>query len=439
MTASASSRSRLAPGRPSRNQAIIGGSWLVALAVAGYLSYRGAIGPMRDLEVYRDGALAMRQGRNLYSMVTSTGLPYTYPPIGAILATPLTLVPFSVAKFAWDGMVCVPLIVAIWFGFRPLLARVGRAAPAVLASLLAGCILLVCVREEFYFGQVDLFLVAICLLDCRVRHPRWPRGLLIGLATAIKLEPGAFIIYLLITRRRKDAAVAALSFAAWTGIAWLFDPHDSVTYWTSAIFQTNRLGGNGSAANQSLRGIILRVFKPHLAPAYIWLAVALVVAVAGFAAARSCWRRGNDMAGLAITGLLSAALSPVAWIHHYCWLVVTLGVIVGDGRSRRRVATAAVAWILFLTALPIWAQTMMRTGKLGIFPGRELEAAFGLAALVLIAIMYRIRATHDELRARDLPSGWERGRKEKLTRPAPSGPAESSGVEAPEQLPSGSG
>jgi alpha-1,2-mannosyltransferase len=439
MTAAANARRRLAPGRPSRNQAIIGGSWLIALAVAGYLCYRGATGPMRDLEVYRDGALAMRQGRNLYSMVTSTGLPYTYPPIGAVLATPLTLVPFSVAKFAWDGMVCVPLAVAIWFGFRPLLARAGQVAPAIFAGVLVCCILLVSVREEFYFGQVDLFLVAICLLDCGVRHPRWPRGLLIGLATAIKLEPGAFIIYLLITRRRKDAAIAALSFAAWTGIAWLIDPHDSVTYWTSAIFQTSRLGGNGSAANQSLRGIVLRLFKPHLAPAAIWLAVALVVAIAGFAAARSCWRRGNDMAGLAITGLLSAALSPVAWIHHYCWLVVALGVIVGNGRSRRRVATAAVAWILFLTALPIWAQTMMRTGRLGIFPGRVLEAAFGLAALALIAIMYRIGPARDELRAWDLPSGWERDRHGELTPDAASGPAESSDVEAPEQLPSGSG
>jgi alpha-1,2-mannosyltransferase len=385
MTASPSAR--LPPSRQARVQAITAATWLIMLAIVGYLCYSGAVGPMRDLQVYRDGALAMRQGRDLYTMLTATGLPFTYPPIGAVLAMPLTLVPPQAGRVAWDAMVCLPLAAVVWFGFRPLLARAGRAAPAVFAALLACCALLLPVREEFYFGQVDVFLVAICLADLRLSNPPWPRGLLIGLATAIKLEPGAFIVYLLITRRRKDAAVAALSFAGWTALAWLIDPHDSVTYWTSGIFQTNRLGGNGSVANQSLRGMILRLFNPHPAPAGVWLAAALVVGLAGFAAARLCWQRGNDMAGIAITGLLSAALSPVAWIHHFCWLIVAIGVIVGDGRSRARAATATAAVALFITSLPIWAE---RATGLGAVLTRLLEDSFGLAALALVVIIYRI-------------------------------------------------
>ena len=60
---------------------------------------------------------------------------------------------------------------------------------------------------------MDIFLVALCLVDCAAERPRWPRGALIGLATAIKLVPGVFIIYLLITGRRKAAGVSALTFA----------------------------------------------------------------------------------------------------------------------------------------------------------------------------------------------------------------------------------
>jgi alpha-1,2-mannosyltransferase len=382
----ASPSTRLTSRQP-RDQAITGASWLIMLAIVGYLCYSGAAGPMRDLQVYRDGALAMRQGRDLYAMLTATGLPFTYPPIGAVLAMPLTLVPPQAGRIAWDAMVCLPLAAVVWFGFRPLLARAGRAAPAVFAALLACCALLLPVREEFYFGQVDVFLVAICLADLRLRNPPWPRGLLIGLATAIKLEPGVFIIYLLITRRRRDAAVAALSFAGWTALAWLIDPHDSVTYWTSGIFQTNRLGGNSSAANQSLRGMILRLFNPHPAPSAVWLAAALLIGVAGFAAARFCWQHGNDMAGIAITGLLSAALSPVAWIHHFCWLIVALGVIVGDGRSRPRAATAAATAALFVTSLPTWAE---RAPGLGVVFTRLFEDSFGLAALALVVIIYWI-------------------------------------------------
>jgi len=57
----------------------------------------------------------------------------------------------------------------------------------------------------------------LCLLDCCVRRPRWPRGALIGLATAIKLVPGVFIVYLLITGRRRAAAVSVATFALVSG------------------------------------------------------------------------------------------------------------------------------------------------------------------------------------------------------------------------------
>jgi len=169
-------------------------------------------------------------------------------------------------------------------------------------------------------------------LDCLARRAWWPRGALIGLATAIKLVPGVFIVYLLITGRRKAAAVAGLAFAAWTGLAWLISPANSAAYWTSAIFSSNRLGPNAPTANQSLRGILLRAFFPGPPPTLLWLGLGLAVAVAGFAAARQSWRLGSAVGGVAITGLLAALLSPVAWVHHYCWIILALGAIAGNGR-----------------------------------------------------------------------------------------------------------
>jgi alpha-1,2-mannosyltransferase len=142
-------------------------------------------------------------------MITPMGLPFTYPPLGAVVAIPLTLAPFRVIKIAWIAMICGPLLISAWFGFRPLLVRLGRGAPAALAVIAAASALLYPVNQEFYFGQVDIFLVALCLLDCVVKHPRWPRGLLIGFAAAIKLEPGAFIVYLRVVRRRVHRARGA--------------------------------------------------------------------------------------------------------------------------------------------------------------------------------------------------------------------------------------
>jgi alpha-1,2-mannosyltransferase len=259
--------------------------------------------------------------------------------------------------------------------------------------------------REFFFGQVDIFLVALCLLDLAPSRSRWPRGLLIGLATAIKLEPGVFVVYLLITRRWREAVVAAISFASWTTLAWLVSPRDSAKYWTSAIFDTKRIGGSGSAQNQSLRGMILRAFKPDhavLAPTVAWLAVALIVAVLGFAAARACWARGYDMAGIAITGLLAPVLSPIGWIQHFCWIVAVLGVLIGDGRSWRRAAPAVAAATLFATtSLPTWAQGWLLHG-FPVMPGQLLEDSIGLTAVALIVIIYHRQGTVQFAGCRDL-------------------------------------
>jgi alpha-1,2-mannosyltransferase len=376
-------------------------AWLLALAVLAYLirlSLFGRVGYRTlDLGVYRDGGQAILHGGPLYSIRAKAGM-FTYPPVAAVLAVPLALMRWRVAQFAWLPMIYVPLAIVVWISFRPLLRRARRYAPAAFAVLFAGATILTPLRHEIHYGQVDIFLVALCLLDCATERPRWPRGALIGLATAIKLVPGVFIVYLLITGRRKAAGVSALTFAGVTGLTWLISPSDSATYWTSAVFNSNRLGGNTQAANQSLRGMLLRLFAPAPAPAALWLAVALLVAVAGFAAARAVHQRGQDMAGIAITGLLAALLSPVAWIHHLCWVVIVIGVLVGDGRDRRRVLTAAATSALFASNLPIRGKFLLEAGGAPIWVTRLMEASFGLAAVALIGLLYAFRPTDADLR-----------------------------------------
>ncbi len=45
----------------------------------------------------------------------------------------------------------------------------------------------------------------------RPRAGRLPPGVLIGLATAVKLTPGIFILYLLVIRRTREAVTAAVA------------------------------------------------------------------------------------------------------------------------------------------------------------------------------------------------------------------------------------
>lgn len=384
-------------------------AWLAALIAVAIL-VRNDLGTpshlrLVDLNVYRDGGRGLLRGRQIYSIKSRNGLLFTYPPFAAVLAVPLALISWPAAQLAWIPLVYVPLAVVIGYSFRPLLARAGAYAPAAFAGIFATCAYLLPMRQEIFYGQVDILLVALCVLDLRARRAPWPRGMLIGLATAIKLVPGVFIVYLLITGRRKAAAVAAATFAALSGLAWLISPQDSVRYWTSAVFDSKRLGPNMPAANQSVRGMLLRLFVPHSMPVPAWLAVALVIAAAGFAAARYARGRSGEMAGIAIVGLLAALLSPVAWIHHLCWIVVVLGVLAGDGRSPRRVATAAVTTLLFISSMPVWGKEMyMYVRFVPVLADRVVEDSFGLAALALIAIIAAIRPTDADI-GRPLPPG----------------------------------
>ncbi len=375
-------------------------AWIVALAaveplVRGYLT-NPPDQRMVDLSVYRTGGLSVLQGQPLYTMVTQPPqlLPFTYPPTAALFAVPLALLPWPVAQLVWVPLIYGPLVVVVWFAFGPLLRRAGsrRIQAVVCAVLFAVCAYLFPLRDEMRFGQVDMVLLALAVADCVARAPRWPRGALVGLATAIKLIPGVFIVYLWVSGRRRAAVTAAVAALAWTAGAWLVLPRDSKMYWTSVIFQSGRLGSNSGTSNQSLRGILLREFLPGSAPGVLWAVLALVLAVAGFALVRRLARESRELEAIAVTALLGVLLSPVSWIHHFIVVVVVIGAIVADGRSPRRTAIAAGTAVFFALTVPWSGQSLLGVSDVPLQAARVVQDAFGLAALVLLVIFARLPA-----------------------------------------------
>ena len=378
-------------------------AWVAALAAVAPLVRGYLTGPpdqrLVDLDVYRTGGLSVLRGQPLYTMLTQPPqlLPFTYPPAAALFAVPLAVLPWPAAQLAWVPFVYVPLAVVIWHAFAPLLRRAGRLRPAAFAIVFAACAYLFPVRDEMRFGQVDLVLLALAVADCAAREPRWPRGVLVGLATAIKLVPGVFVVYLWLSGRRRAALTAALVALAVTLGAWLLLPQDSVTYWTSAIFDSGRLGPNSGTSNQSLRGLLLRAFLPVGLPGVIWVVVAAAVALAGFAAVRRLARQSREpgqisMEAVAVTALVGVLASPVSWIHHYVVVVLVIGAILADGRAPCRVALAAGTAVYFALTIPWWGQSLLGQRDVPVLAARVVQDGFGLAALVLIGVLARLRA-----------------------------------------------
>jgi alpha-1,2-mannosyltransferase len=387
----------MAERRTKREIAMVVAGLAIVVAAVGPLALQWLTNPpdqrMVDLDVYRSGGQAVLRGAPVYDFMTQPPqlLPFTYPPFAVLLAVPLAFVPWTVAQWLWAGLILVALTITVRYAFRALFERFPRWAPVLTGILVALCAYPMPLRDQFRFGQVDVFLVAMCVADCAARRTRWPRGLLVGLATAIKLVPGVFIIYFLVTGRRREAVTAIAGAAIATLGTFLVLPADSADYWFRALFDSERLGSNTATTNQSIRGMLLRAYLPGSATGVLWLVLAGVIAYFGFRAARRAASAGDEIGGIAITGLVAVLVSPVSWIHHLAWLVVVLGALVGAARAQKALALAAGVWLFYVLTIPWWGITMLAY-HIGPRPiGRIVQDAYGLGALGLLLVFHRRR------------------------------------------------
>jgi alpha-1,2-mannosyltransferase len=372
---------------------------LLLLAVVGPLLwfrlYARADLRMVDLAVYRAAGESLIHGRPLYGYLTPVPqlLPFTYPPFSAIVAIPLAYLSSQAANWVWTLGTLFVLGWLVMVAFRPFVRRFPvKQRPLVLSALLAAMAWTLPARDNFRFGQVGIFLAALCLLDCVLPKTRWPRGMLIGLAAAVKLVPGVFIPYLWLTNRKRAAVVATVWFVGVSIATAIALPQASKAYWTSALLDSNRLGNNAGTSNQSLRGDFLRVLPGNIGSG-LWVIVVISVAIAAYRWARDASLSGYEVRGVAIVGLLSVLASPVSWIHHMAgWIPLAIGVVLGDGRNRRRVWYALIGAVYFTLELPWWGNTIASKAVFLHVPGRLLQDAFTFGVLFAVCLLGRMES-----------------------------------------------
>ncbi|GGO77765.1 glycosyltransferase 87 family protein [Nonomuraea cavernae] len=338
-----------------------------------------------DLDVYRTGGQMILEGRSVYEFFTPAPqlLPFTYPPIAAMLAALLAKLSWESAQWVWTVGVYVALGVAVAYSFRKVL---GRHAPWVFAFLMVACAYLMPIRDQVRFGQVDILLVALCLADCVARRPWWPRGFLIGLATAVKLTPGVFLIYLMVTRQWRTFFMAAFTTALLTLLPFAVIPQDAADFWFSALLDPERLGANAATTNQSIRGMLIRLYLPDALTTALWLALVALVGWYGF---RGAARAKDPVVAVGLVGLMAVLLSPVAWIHHLAWVVVVLGALVGDGRDPVRLRVATGVWLYYVLPIPWWGVALKAAEIPLVSPilGKIVQNAYGLGAVALVWLL----------------------------------------------------
>ncbi len=346
-------------GRLGNRYVLLGAQLLVLVTVL--VSYNG--GRWRfpayrvDLDVYRLGSAALLHGQALYGTLPPTGdgqsLLFTYPPFAAIVLAPLALLPYWAACLALTLLTLGVLAVVLVTVLRALGARCDW--PRVAALLLAAEVLEPVLRT-LYAGQIDLLLLVLVVLDVLVDTPRWPRGLLIGLAAAVKLTPAVFLLYFLLRRDGRAAVTAVVTFLAATAMGFLLAGADSVRYWTGALWDTGRVGEPTYAGDQSLLGLLARAGVPPAARTAWWLPLVAVVLVLTALGVRRALAAGEKTVALGLNAIGGLLVSPISWTHHWVWaVIVLLGWAELARRTRRRgFALLAGAGAVLFVAGPQW-------------------------------------------------------------------------------------
>jgi len=316
----------------------------LAAAVTAFLTWYGNRHDFYDLRIYLSAMRWWAEGHPLYDYAQADPvqgeLYFTYPPFAALLLWPFAAAPTGASIAVFTIGTALALIVTTAWQLGPIADR-HRLPRWYLVALAVPLVFLIePIRETIAFGQVNMLLVVLILADLLRAVPRQSRwaGVGIGLATALKLFPGIFIVYLLVTRRWRTAAVACAAAAGATLLAAAVSPAESWRFWTDELWSTDRVGRTDYTGNQSLLGLLSRFTAPEDPDRLLWLALVAVVAGYGLWRAARAHRAGDELAGLALTGLVGALLSPITWTHHVYWFVPALIILV-DTAARRGLDT----------------------------------------------------------------------------------------------------
>jgi hypothetical protein len=342
---------------------------LVLIVWGGLVEYRSAFlkRRMTDAVCFFRAAWMVRTGGPLYDFTDDNGWHYNYPPVFAILMTPLADAPVGEDR---TGLLSYPVLVAVWYVLSVIFLAVGihwlasaleeRAAkgPAPWDSRRWWALrlfpMLVClppIGHSLMRGQSNmLLLLLLCgVAAATLRGQRWRSGLCLAGAICLKVYPAFLVIYPLWRRDRRALAGCAVGLliglvlipAAHFGIPKTWDLYEQ--YAQVLLGPALGIGSDTSrdkeiihsTANdsQSLQATIHNTLYPEFktrppvpAPAVVWGArllsgaMLLLTLLAG-----GLYRSRSAPAEVVFFGCLIVVMllaSPLCHTHYFTFLVI---------------------------------------------------------------------------------------------------------------------
>lgn len=297
---------------------------------------------------------------------------YIYPPLLAVLLTPLAALSYLDARWIWFLLSQACLLAAAWLMWRAMGRDAIAACSVALVWAMGGAAV-----ESLALGQPGAVLAF--LLALAYTQSGWRQAGAVGWGFALKLIPGILGIVFVLRRQWKALWVFAGVSLTLLALPWAFVACCLDGPRTPA--GTDTWTGTPALLSWSFPSVILRMLDapapggplprdwesgndlPHLRlPAsrrWISIGVALATLLAGLVVlARSIRDRESPFA-LAALIALSLAAAPVCWTHYQILQYPGVALLLGHAARSRRwgLLAAALALGAFLYPLPVHVLT----------------------------------------------------------------------------------
>ena len=262
-----------------------------------------------DLHQFYSAAQAILDGRSPYppngEPTTPSGGPYPYPPLPALLVTPLSLLPLEVAGAVLMALlVCAALAVPFVLGVRDWRCY-GLALlwPPVISAIQT--------------GNLTLWLALACAIAWRFRDRRVLSSASVGITLAAKFFLWPLVVWFAATRRTASAVLACVVGVGVLLLSWAVIGFAGFVDYPHLLRRLDELVGEDSYTTYIV-GLDLGL--PSLVSRGLWLALGLALVVCVVVLAR----RGDERTAFIVAVAASLALTPIVWLHYFALLLVVV-------------------------------------------------------------------------------------------------------------------
>ena len=332
---------------------------------------------LEGVPVYTDLEAAAKRYLG-YTLRPGEEMPFTknaHPPTSVLLAVPFALINYPDSTLLWNVSSLVAFAFTLW-----LIGRAVGLTPGPWLVLPALVLLLTCnpFRQQVNQGQLNLVLLLLLTGTWFAERSGRPRsaGILLGLATAIKIFPAFFFLYYTLRRRWSVLISGLAGFVACTVITVaILGPETYRSYLGDVVPLVSSYRNDW--LNASLTGFWIKWFdsgaisrfafpdlprylppvvgNPAVATVGLILSSLGVLVAWAWAVLRARTQEQQDVAfGVTTTTML--LLAPVAWDHYMLLLIlpVTQLWIARATVRRGRILLLLILACLWLNPLFFW-------------------------------------------------------------------------------------